>query len=169
MRLAEGADAASLRDAVEGFVSAQPPISIGRLTVSEIGGFVALVPAEQSPVLTGFAGRCVDEFDLFRAPLNPDERAERLQGGLTPYQQQMLDTYGYPYVFEEFRMHLTLSDELEDHMRIRLRRAAEEWFAPVLVQEFMLDRLSIFEEKVLGEPFVRRTDHLLAGVGSEFA
>jgi len=39
---------------------------------------------------------------------------KRLSSPLTVRQQQLLDEYGYPYVLDEFRFHITLSDRMQD-------------------------------------------------------
>jgi Protein of unknown function (DUF1045) len=87
----------------------QPPLPI-RLKAELIEGFAALVPQEQSPAINALAADCVRFFDRFRAPLSQDERTHRLAGGrLSERQISYLDRYGYPYVLEEFRFHMTLT------------------------------------------------------------
>ena len=54
-------------------------------------------------------------FDSFRAPLSASDRAKRIaSGGLNARQIELLDRYGYPYVMEEFRFHMTVTDRLSD-------------------------------------------------------
>jgi putative phosphonate metabolism protein len=163
MRLAKGMEPANLRDAVDAFASEQPPLEIGRMRVAELGRFVALVPEGEDLALNEFAGRCVSEFEAFRAPLTREERARRLASGLTPHQQEMLDAHGYPFVFAEFRLHFTLTDQLDDDMRARAKAAAEDWFAPVLCNDLRIDQLSIYGQDAPGLPCLRQTDHFLLG------
>jgi Protein of unknown function (DUF1045) len=48
-------------------------------------------------------------FDAFRAPMSAAERARRVASGLSPGQLNHLDRWGYPYLFDEFRFHMTLT------------------------------------------------------------
>jgi len=77
-----------------------------------LGRFIALVPQRTCARLDRLAADCVETFETFRAPLDEDEMEQRLRCSLTPRQCQLLDRWGYPYVLDEFRFHLTLSDPL---------------------------------------------------------
>src|SRR5690606_41980730 len=61
-------------------------------------------------------------------------------------QEELLGAYGYPYVMDEFRFHMTLTDRLEGEDCAEFRTAAQTWFAPVLGEPVMLDRLVLFVE-----------------------
>ena len=161
MALVQGLKAQDLDAALKAFAGANAPIDIGPIVLRPIDGFLALVPDVQSTELTTFAARCVADFDPLRAPLGDADRARRVAGGLTPRQIELLDQYGYPYVFEEFRFHMTLTDRLQgtDHDVVFL--AAQSWFAPILGQNLLLDRLVLFHEAEAGEPFVRLRDYPL--------
>jgi putative phosphonate metabolism protein len=71
--------------------------------------FVAIVPRQASPDLDAFANTCVTAFDRFRAPMTSRERARRLRQNLSARQIANIDRWGYPYVFEDFRFHMTLT------------------------------------------------------------
>jgi putative phosphonate metabolism protein len=147
--------------ALKAFAGASSPIDIGPMVLRPIDGFLALVPDEQRADLTAFAAKCVTDFDPLRAPTSETDRVRRLNGGLTPRQIELLDQYGYPYVFEEFRFHMTLTDRLKgtDHDVVML--AAANWFAPVLGRNLLLDRLVLFHEAEAGAPFTRLRDYPL--------
>lgn len=150
--------------AIRAWTAAHAPVAIGRLVLAPIGGFLALVPARQSAALTDFAGLVVADFDDFRAPLEPAERAKRhADAALTPRQADYLDRYGYPYVMEAFRFHMTVSDSLEPGLQAEVRAAAATWFGPLLGDELVLDRLVLFHEAAPGAPFRRLRDYLLLG------
>ena len=97
----------------------------------EIGSFVALVPEEPGPALDRFAQACVQEFDRLRAPPSQAERARRLAAGLTPRQIENLDRWGYPYVFADFRFHMTLTGSLEASVRQRVLSLLRAEFAGI--------------------------------------
>ena len=54
----------------------------------------------------------VREVDAFREPLTKEELAIRRSKGLTPSQDKNLIKWGYPYVFSEFRFHMTLTAKI---------------------------------------------------------
>jgi hypothetical protein len=74
--------------------------------------FAAVVPFTSVPALNLLADNCVRGFDRFRRPLTEAERSRRLMQNLTPRQLGYLDRWGYPYVFEDFRFHMTLTSRL---------------------------------------------------------
>lgn len=163
MRLAEGRQVAELERALNDYAANRAPVGIGRLQLSLIDGFLALTPVEQTDALTSLVGEVVEHFEPFRAPLSQADRTRRLQSGLTPRQVQLLDRFGYPYVMEEFRFHMTLTDRLPAEHRDAIVAAATAWFGPVLEAPFDLDRLVLYSEPAAGEAFQRDGDYLLTG------
>ena len=75
--------AAALLGDVEAFAAARHRFAI-RLRVGELGGFLALVPAEPCPAMDRLAAACVETFDRFRAPLTAEDRARRRPERLSP-------------------------------------------------------------------------------------
>lgn len=127
-------------------------------------GFLALVPAADNPALTAFAARLVADFDGFRAPVSEAERQRRhAASSLTPRQVELLERFGYPFVLEEFRFHMTLTDRLPPGDMASFRAAAESFLAPGLAENLLLDRLVLFHEPEPGAPFRRLRDYPLAG------
>lgn len=98
------------------------------LDVTELGGFVALVPRTPSEALQTFAADCVSHFDRFRAPLTADDLTRRRKSGLTARQDEFLLRWGYPYVFDEFRFHMTLTGQIGSIRRPSVVRALRENF-----------------------------------------
>ena len=159
MTLAESVSLSELEAALSAFGAVTAPVSLGRLRPALIEGFLALLPEVQTPELTAFAGHVVEAFDGFRAPMGAAERARRMKGGgLTARQAELLEQFGYPYVQEEFRFHMTLTDRLAEDLRAPMQAAAEAHFGPVLNDAVMLDRLVVFGEPEAGAPFVRLSE-----------
>lgn len=154
MALAEGCSEAQLRAALEEFCAGAAPVDLGRLRIANLDGFLALVPQEDNPALQHFAARVVAHFEPFRAPLDAASRAARA-AGLTERQLELLDAYGYPYVLEQFRFHMTLTDRLSPEDRGDVPDAARIWFEPVLTRPVILDRLVLYCEPDFGKPFRR--------------
>jgi len=164
MTLAEGTTRDDLEDALAAFAAAAEPVAIGPLKLSLIDGFLALVPAQQTSELTDFASDVVEAFEPFRAQPSAAERERRLKGGhLSARQIELMDRFGYPYVFEQFRLHMTLTDRLPEHEREAYMRAAAAHFGALAEAEATLDRLVLFHEPEPGAPFVRRGDFILPG------
>ncbi len=112
-------DAPDLIEAVAGFARIHHPFDAGELQVGRIAAadgraFVALRPTGRSSELHALEEKAVRQLDGLRAPLTEAERRKREAPGLTPLQRYYLDAWGYPYVLNEFRPHLTLTNALDD-------------------------------------------------------
>lgn len=162
MALAEGASEADLRDALTEFVAQHQPVELGKPTLASLSGFLALT-VDDNERLQDFAAHVVEHFDPFRAPMTIKDREARVSKGLSERQIELLDAYGYPYVFEEFRFHMTLTDRLAEEDAAEITQAAQTWFGPVLDEPLLLDRLSLFHESDTGTPFRRVADFKLGG------
>jgi len=90
-----------------GVVEAPPNLAV-------LNGFFALRPSLPSDAIQSLGAACVRDFDRFRAPLTPAERAKRLKSPLSARSRQLLEDWGYPYVFEEYRFHMTLTCRVDD-------------------------------------------------------
>ena len=80
--------------------------------------------------------------------------ARRRLSELTPSQDRHLAEWGYPYVFGDFRFHMTLTERLPPSDIERFRAAAEAHFAPVLTVPVAIDGLSLFTEVSRGAAFI---------------
>jgi hypothetical protein len=74
--------------------------------------FVAIVPATVCAGLDRLAASCVKHFDGFRAALTSVDRSRRVAAHLTARQIGHVERWGYPYVFDDFRFHMTLTGAL---------------------------------------------------------
>ncbi|CCV10022.1 DUF1045 domain-containing protein [Mesorhizobium sp. STM 4661] len=160
-RLAASETEASLRAALDSFAEATPVVMIPRLVVSQIDGFLALVPEAPLPALNRFAGDVVLAFDRFRAPLTEAEIERRSPDSLKPDEFRNLCQWGYPYVFETFRFHMTLSGRAGPQESLRLRAAIDSLFAEVLLRPVPVDALTLFVETEPGAPFMVLSHHAL--------
>jgi len=157
----EGKD---LDRALKAYAETVAPIDIGPIVLRPIDGFLALVPDAQRQDLTDFVQRLVAAFDDFRAPTSEADRARRIATSkLTPRQIELLDQFGYPYVMEQFRFHMTLTDRLQGPDQAEVAAAAANWFGPVTGKDLLLDRLVLFHEAEPGAPFRRLRDYPLGG------
>ena len=118
-RLAEGRDADALVDALTDFATPRNSFDLD-LTLAPVGHFLALVTPATPAALTALADDCVRHFDPFREPLSPSDRERRHPENLIERQVENLDTWGYPYVFDDFQFHMTLTGSLEPEDRHRI-------------------------------------------------
>ena len=160
MALVDSAGEADLRAAITAFASEHAPLDLGKPRLASLDGFLALL-VDDNEALQDFAAHVVERFDIFRAPMTAKDRAARAGRHLSARQTELLDAYGYPYVFDEFRFHMTLTDRLADADRAEIMQAAKTWFNPVLEEPLLLDRLALYHEPDAGKPFVRLADFKL--------
>ena len=153
-RLAPAASPDDLLSALSAFAARRKPFEAPPLRVSAIGPFLALTLSEASPAMSALADVAVQEMDAFRAPLTPAEMERRLAGGLTPRQQALLKTWGYPYVAEEFRFHMTLTGPLDAGPRDRLKTTLAETFQPHIDAPFTVDEICLYRQRDPAEPFL---------------
>lgn len=162
LRLAPGRTLEELDDAVARFAAAHPAATVRSLTLANLGGgFFALVPGAADPALSALADDVVTAFDDFRAPPTEAELARRHQAPLTPRQRDLLAAWGYPYVLDEFRFHLTLTDRIPPPERPAVDRALRDWFARDLGADLTIDALAICAEAEPGAPFLLHSVHHL--------
>jgi putative phosphonate metabolism protein len=150
--LAPDMEAAGLMGDVEAFAMNQRPRRV-RLEVGELAGFLALVPAEPAPALDRLAAECVREFDRFRAPPSEEERARRRPEGLSDKERAHLDRWGYPYVMDCYRFHMTLTGPLEEPERGRVKAILEHALAPYLAEPLVVNELALFTQTHRVAPF----------------
>ena len=112
-RLADGVRESDLITEATALVSSIPAFEMSALQITSLGSFLAFVPQELSAELQHLASSLVQELDILRAPLSDAELARQRHAGLTPAQEILLKKWGYPYVMDEFRFHLTLSGRLQ--------------------------------------------------------
>lgn len=147
--LAAGRDEQRLLGAISDLAATLPSVSLDSLRVAEIGRFVAVVPAAPSDPLQALAAAVVVGLDHLRAPLTEADRARRLASPLTPRQIAHLDRYGYPYVLEEFRFHMTLTGPIADaDQRRDMRQRLEARFAAAVPSgPTVIDALAVFRQE----------------------
>jgi putative phosphonate metabolism protein len=148
-----GVSEAELIAACKTFAAAARPIPVIAPVVRAISGFIAVVPVEISGELNLFAANCVREFDGFRAPMTAEDRARRNPQALTLAQVDHLDRWGYPYVMDEFRFHMTLTGRVAAERREQLVAMLQHRFAALDLQTLAIDRIAVFRQNDAGSRF----------------
>ena len=145
-----------LKDALELFARTQTKITVPALKLTQIGDFLALCPggvAGPNAELDALAAQCVRKFDRFRAPLSEEERTRRNPDRLSFDQQQNLERWGYPFVFDEYRFHMTLTGLLSNEERNRVLDLLNPFVEELGSEPFTLDSICIFGDPGQGKPF----------------
>ena len=146
MRLATGTDEGALRAACAALAATRAPVRLEGLQVERLGRFLALRPLGDVHALNALAAACVTELDAFRAPASDAEIEKRRAVGLSAEQDTNLIQWGYPYVLDQFRFHITLTGKLpkgdlpavEDYLATEL--------APLLPQPCEINDLALMGE-----------------------
>jgi putative phosphonate metabolism protein len=146
MWLADGTTEIELLAACESFADSSRRIPVIQPVVNAIGDFIAIVPSQRSVELEQLAADAVGCFDSFRAPLTPEDRARRRPDRLTPRQREYLDRWGYPYVMEEFRFHMTLTGRLAAERRETVLNILQQRFATLELATLAVDRIALFRQ-----------------------
>lgn len=153
-RLKPGICRADLEAEMERFAANTAACPIGQLHIAKIGGFFALVPVQPNPALRGFAGRIVEHFDGFRASMNAGELRRRLSKRLDDEEASHLVRWGYPYVFDRFRFHMTLTGQVDENESDALHRRLKALFDSQIGRDFLIDSLTLFEQPTPQSPFI---------------
>ena len=160
--LAEGRSEADLLAEIGRFVGEAEPFDIPEVIVGRLGSFFALVPGEHSEALQGFASEVVRRFERFRAPLTSADIARRRPDDLTAAERQNLVQWGYPYVFDEFRFHMTLTGRVTAERRDAVEGVLLDHFAEFHGRPLAIQGLALFREQARGADF---TVHSLFPLG----
>ena len=164
-RLDEKIDIDTLDGAISALAERMAPVTAPRLTVKAELGFVALQPSGPSPALNDLAAACVTGLDLLRAPLTGAELAKRRRGGLDTVEDANLRNWGYPYVLDRFRFHITLTSGLAKREAAEVAALLWPLFDPLLYGEFSVNELCLFGDPGEGRPFRILKRYPLTGAG----
>jgi len=109
----DGRDLDALEQSLRALCASAAPVTLEGLELARLGRFLALVPRGSATALGSLAARVVQDLDPFRAPPSEAELTKRRGAGLNPDQDAHLVRWGYPYVLDQFRFHMTLSGRLD--------------------------------------------------------
>ncbi|RDU96185.1 DUF1045 domain-containing protein [Trinickia dinghuensis] len=118
--------------------------------------FVAIRPATEggAAAMQALAADALHAFAPLRAMPSEQEQQERrrrLGAALSERQRALLDRWGYPYVLEEFRFHMTLSDSID----AQERQVLIDWWSEHVPKlgPLSIEGAALFVEPRAGEPF----------------
>ena len=149
---------AELLETIDRFAAVQNPIALPSLDVLSIGSFIALCPQGTQAHINRFASDVVTRLNRFRAPLSEFDLLRRNKPNLTERQKAYLHRFGYPYVHDEFRFHLTLTGPLPAEMRDHVRGLLAAAYHAKAAQPLLINTLCVLRQddrdssfRVIGE------------------
>ncbi|KWT96926.1 MULTISPECIES: DUF1045 domain-containing protein [unclassified Variovorax] len=153
--LAPGVDEAQLRAEMRALAAGFEAFSLPPLKVAMLDDFLALVADGDAQAIDALAAACVTRLQPLAAPLAPAELERRRAAGLTAEEDALLLRWGYPFVLERFRFHLSLTGSLKDAAPPAieaLKDAARHRFDAL--PPCRVDSLSLFVEPRPGADFM---------------
>jgi hypothetical protein len=147
--LAEGKNLEALDVVLSDFATGVAPATCHGLELTTLDRFLALTPRGDVRDLGRVAASCVRDLDGFRAPASEAELVRRRKGGLSEPHEALLAQWGYPYVMEAFRFHMTLTARLPQD-DIAGWSATLQNHLPDLPSPFMLDQIALCGERADG-------------------
>jgi len=154
-RLAENVCEEDLRRRLRKLARRCKPFEVS-LELGSLARFLALVLSHPSSEFLNLAADCVREFDAFRAAPPAEEIERRRRARLTEAQSAYLMKWGYPYVMEEWRFHMTLTATLGPETFDQARTHLTDLFRPFCGTPMLVDSICLFEQEAAGAPFVVR-------------
>jgi putative phosphonate metabolism protein len=140
--------------AVRAFAAPRPPIAGLSVRPFAGGSYVMLGLTDRHARVHELADACVADFDAFRAQPSDAELARRQSANLSEREQANLARWGYPYVFDTFKFHLTLAGPLPGERAAQALSALETAYDDAVKGEGLaISSLAVFVEPAPGEPF----------------
>jgi len=143
---------AALETAQE-FAARTAPFSLPPLQITDLDGFLALREATPCPALQTLADGAVTALDDHRAPPTEAEIARRKPERLSQRQRDYLAAWGYPYVFAEWRFHMTLTRRLSAAEKATILPAATEALGDSPGLPRSVADICVFTQAAPGAPF----------------
>lgn len=163
-RLATTTSPEELAATVAAFARRRAPAQAPPLRLTAIAAFLALAPRGPACAVDRLAADCVRAFDRFSAPPSHRQAAHRRAAGLSPRQMALLARWGYPYVMQEFRFHMTLTDAIaEPAERRAIMQRIMPLVAPLERAPPRIDQICLFRQDQPGQPLVIERRFRLAG------
>jgi hypothetical protein len=145
---------ATVRETAMGLAARTRPFLLPPLRLAEHHGFLALLEATPSAELRAFCDACVAALDAHRTPPTEAEVARRRPERMTERQRAYFHLWGYPYVFDEWWFHVTLTRRLTPEERAVVEPALAAHLGDVPAQPRRVTELCLFTQAGPGAPFL---------------
>lgn len=160
--LEEGHSVRELERRLGQYATRLVPIAL-ELTIAVIDTFFALVPVRPIASLDTVAANIVAEFDSYRRPMSPEDLERRSAARFTSTQLGNLAKWGSPFVFDQFRFHMTLTGPVDRAEREHVALVLARYFSGVSLA-ISVDRLVLAVQEEVHEPFGIHSAHPFARV-----
>lgn len=164
--LARSVTERDLLDVAGDFAARTPAFVLPELVLGQLGRFFALVPGDLYPALQDFSADAVRSFEPFRAALSEADLARRKPELLDEAHRANLLRWGYPYVMEQFRFHMTLTGQITPERQEAVAAVLRQTFADHIGRPLPISGLAVFVEETRGAPFTVRAWLPLADAAS---
>lgn len=128
------------------------------LECETLRGFLAWCIAEDDAQgqahIQALANAAVQQLDDLRAPPTSEETARRQPQWLSPEQQAMLARWGYPYAFDTYTFHFTLTGKLSGDALEQAQRRVAAFADPLRGQRMAVPGVSVYVQATPGADFV---------------
>lgn len=152
--LADDASVEDLQQTARLFAMTHPVAFMPQFRLGTCADCLALMPQTNPTDALDLAGACVEAFTPFRRPTTPDElEVRRKKDRLTPKQDGLLLRWGFPFVFDEARIALTLTVPLDETRRERVSAALEHLVAPLCRAPLPIEDICILMQADSGSEF----------------
>ncbi|WP_341675705.1 DUF1045 domain-containing protein [Niveibacterium sp. SC-1] len=151
-RLREGASPEDIDTRLRAVVPALTPFSF-RVVAAPLDGFLAWQPRDRRDAIAVVAETCVTRLDELRAPPSEAELARRRAARLSDRQETLLARWGYPYVLDQFRFHISLSERVSAAEADLLLSALAAQTEGLEREPLRFDAISLFVQPDAGEDF----------------
>lgn len=141
--LRDDLDVDQLKQAAADFASRTAAFNIGDVKLRFQNGFVALRPVTRTEPLHRFATSVVKDFDSFRAQLSDADIARRRRSSLNNRQDKQMLEWGYPYIFDDFHFHITLSGSVASATATKIITALTPVLNPLVETPFLIDTITL--------------------------
>ncbi len=136
------------------FAARTASFTLPPLQITDLDGFLALREAAPCPPLQALADGAVTALDPHRAPATEAEIARRKPENLSPRQREYLAAWGYPYVFAEWRFHMTLTRRLMPAEKAIILPAVTDALGDTPAMSRTVMDICIFAQAAPGAPFI---------------
>jgi putative phosphonate metabolism protein len=147
------ADIQATLQAAQNFAARTAAFALPPLQITDLDGFLALRESAPCPALQGLADGAVTALDAHRAPATEAEIARRKPENLSPRQREYLAAWGYPYVFAEWRFHMTLTRRLTPAEKAIILPAVADALGDAPAVARSVTDICIFAQAAPGAPF----------------
>lgn len=123
----------------------------------ELRGFLAWCLADDTQTLArmqALAADAVRSLDGWRESPSEAELERRRKTPLDPEHEAMLRRWGYPYVFDQFVFHITLSNKLQGRDLEDAERQVAAMSAPLLREPMPVKSVSLYVQPEAQAPFL---------------